>query len=218
MLSLLAGAGCLLTGTDRAEAVITGLVAIPVSFEQGWLDEVGQPISTGSSPTSISQDALVHQRVIKAWKATNHRYCTVRLYITTDNATTPVNGIAADGDGQFDLRLEMRPWSWSQPGRGFFNYAPASNQHSAGPQPFAAVNTNQGQRAFDSYLTVNGADRDGDAGAAIEGSPDQNAFNALRGASHVFSEVATGQTGGLGGAGASSATFADTWIHCPFCL
>ncbi len=198
-LVMMTAGGSALLANASAHAVITGLTLVPVSFEQGWLDETGAVISTGSGATSVSQDAMTHARVIKAWEATNNAYCTVRMYIQTDTLTTGVNGVSGlDIDPHFRLRVRTTRPDLVTPGEGFFNYSSMADHGEAGPQPFLTVNVNQGQRAFDSYFTAGGADEESDAGRAIEGDPTM--FDALRGVSHIISDLATGQTGGLGGA------------------
>ncbi len=171
-------AGSLLA-CNHAHAVITGLSLVPVSFEQGWLDVDGGVYSEGSPTT----DAIINANVAAAWAATGGAYMTFRLYIDVDDELTGVNGLA--GDAGIDLRFQ----ELCDP-QGFFNFAPPGNAGSAGPQVFGSLDPAQGARAFDSYLTVNGAaafDDEGDAVGALG-----TEFDALRGA--------TNGPGGLGGA------------------
>ncbi len=194
------GAGSILFACESAHAVITGISLVPVSFEQGWLDETGGPIVTGTSPTSISQDALMHARVASAWTASGAQYRTVRVYLETSDVGDGVNG-AAGNELNPHIRLFFQPlradWTWSD--KGFFNYSPSTSQDEAGPQPFIVNNNAQGQRAYDTYLTVGTSEQAEGFGYPIEGDPTD--FDAVRGSSVATpTTIGTGETGGLGGA------------------
>ncbi len=204
------GAGSMFFAASSAHAVITGISVVPVSFEQGWLDETGAPISTGTSPTSISQDALVHARVAAAWVASHLQYRTVRLYLETSNVGDGVNGVSGHdiAPHQINLLLQTIREDGSPSDKGFFNYSSgAAAQSNAGPQPFSATSTAQGQRAYDSYLTVGTTEQAMGFGAPIEGDP--TFFDAVRGSSVTTpSTIGTGETGGLNGA---------NFINCQNC-
>jgi uncharacterized protein (TIGR03382 family) len=220
--SLLAGAsGSLLLGAS-AQAVITGVHVVPVSFEQGWLGEDGNPyqnfvstVTPTSSQTVIipdPNDALRHGRVAAAWAASLGQYKTFRVYLTVDNLGTPVNGSAGDDVALIDFRAQSLRKDLTGPGNGFFNYVQGAAgtlpTSSAGPSNFAAVGSNaQGQAAYDSYLTVGGAQGDDNSGSAIEGVAGM--FAAVRGRTGAAGTVQTGATG--------NGFNAATTINCQNC-
>ncbi len=206
-IALTAGiAGSLLLASS-AEAVITGLTAVPVSFEQGWLEADGSAAVNTSTPTT---DLALHASVQAAWAASAGAYITCRVYITVDDQGTNVNGLAGDDVNMLDFTIQtFQDDGLTVPGSGFFNYQTGAigsgeGASSAGPQTRSATNNAQGQRAYDSYLTVGGADQSSNSGAPIEGAPG-DWFDAVRGRVGAANTV---QTGGLGN-GFSAATGID---------
>lgn len=197
--SLLASATGSLLLASSAQAVITGVTVVPVSFESGWVNAQGGLQSSGTSTTAISNDAVQNARTAAAWAAsgaTGRGYKVFRVYITTDNAGTPVNGSAGDDVAGIDFRVQSLNKDGISPGLGFFNYmtGTANQASTAGPQAYgSAANNAQGQRAYDSYLTVGGADAGSNAGAAIEGAAGM--FNAVRGRTGAAAAVQTNATG-----------------------
>jgi MYXO-CTERM domain-containing protein len=226
--SLLAGSSGSLLLASAAQAVITGVHVVPVSFEQGWVGENGAPYSSGTSTTAVSNDATAHARTQAAWAGSLGAYKTFRVYLTVDNLATPVNGGAGDDVAHINFTVESRLKDNSGTGSGFFNYATgafdangapppaiAASLLNAGPQAYlGATNNAQGQLAYDSYLTVGSASQGGDAGAAIEGAGTE--FDAARGRSvPSAATIATGQVGN-GGTGANGLA-AASMISCENC-
>jgi uncharacterized protein (TIGR03382 family) len=205
-IALLAGLSGSLLLSSTAEAVITGITVVPVSFEQGWLEADGSVFVDPSSPTA---DNDLHSRVSNAWAQANGNYKTFRIYVTVSDAATAVFGHSGNDVAQIAMIHESVRKDLSGPGNGFFNYSATAQFGDPGPQPRAAGSANggaQGQRGFDSYLTVKGADQSTDTGANIEGVATM--FDAVREISHLATAFATGQTGGLGAA---------TSINCQNC-
>ncbi len=201
----MASAGGSLLLASTAQAVITGISVVPVSFEQGWLESDGSVAVNSSTPTT---DLALHASVQAAWAGSLGGYKTVRLYLATDDLGTNVNGIAGDDVAHIQfLIMTMQKDGTSSP-RGFFNYqtgaiASGEANSSAAPQQRGANNNAQGQRAYDSYLTVGGADQSSNSGAPIEGSADM--FDAVRGRVGAANAIQTGGTGN----GFSAATKID---------
>lgn len=195
-IAMLAGLSGSLLLASSAEAVITGVTVVPVSFEQGWLAENGALISSGTSTTAVENDAVQHGRTAAAWVGSLSGYKTFRVYLTTDTAGTGVNGQAGNDVSQIDMIHETRLKDDSGPGSAFFNYmtGTANQASTAGPQAYGSASNNaNGQRAYDSYLTVLGASAGTNAGAAIEGVPSM--FNGVRGRTGVAATIQTGDVG-----------------------
>jgi hypothetical protein len=171
-----------------ATAQVAGFDVVPVDFSNGWVDASGSLVVSNTSTPTL--DVQIHNNVAAAWSATANRYATIRVYLTMTSTSHWGAGAVGNDVGEI-VFMQFNTDS----GAGFFNWATPNHAASPGPQPYIVNNIAQGQRAFDSYLTVGGAHAGADNGVFAEGKPG-GAFNALRGVSPAVSPY----VGGLGGA------------------